>query len=145
MIPVKQKRIYYVPGLLLLSLLYLSFMLPMREYLSYRRPRTMPIVMPDIEDIERYLGKEKRKYVELHLTGNPREDEISLRFARIEIKRQIKMQDTLRGIHLTFSEECRYGTYVELVNMCNVESVASYGGCGNDFWIHASISLLIPE
>lgn len=96
----------------------------------------MPVVMPEPDHINELIRNEKRQYTKLRLSGKTAEDSISLNYGRLEISRLIEEKDTLRGIHVEFSDRCKYGTYVQLVNICNADAAASYGGYGNDFWIH---------
>jgi hypothetical protein len=140
----RPKKIYYVGGLISLCFLFPVFISALIWDIIpvYRRPKTMPYLCPDKNEFIKHpnwlgiwLPDRKVAYSDFQLTGNEKENTITLDFLRLEIKRLKENRDTSAGMHFTIANECRYGTYVKLLNMLNVYEVGNYLPSGSDVWI----------
>jgi hypothetical protein len=138
------RKLHYLMGLASLCLFYILLLAGIQYIIAHpSRPRTMPIMLIDRDDVKAHPenypfthhNRAKHKFAELKLTGNAEEDDITLKYAAMEIRRTRQLKDVIHGIHFTIGENSRYGTYVKMLNMLNIEKADCYGGLDNDMWV----------
>ncbi len=76
----------------------------------------------------------KRIYTDIFFTGNKTDDNIKLAFSKLKIKEIIQTNNVNEGIHFTFSNECTYGTFLQLLVNLRNEKATRYIPVDNELW-----------
>lgn len=95
----------------------------------------------DGKRIKKMYGWEEhppRNYLEFYMTGNDKEDQISLNKAQLAFRRMVKTQDTIFGVHITFMDNAHYWTFISVLDRLEEEHVKQYIPIGNHLWIFNS-------
>jgi hypothetical protein len=139
----KHKKLYYLPGIISLTVLPITFYFFALRELSHIDPRAIRIVWADTARMKanglaytKYKGHfpPLRNYADIVFTGNQHDDNTKLEFAQIRIREILKAGDTLNGIHFLFSDNSNYGTFVETLDRLQIEGAKYYIPLGNNLW-----------
>jgi|ERR1039458_2095951 hypothetical protein len=131
----KRKKIYYVPGIISLTILPFVFI-----YFANReiKPKTFTVLSIFLADTNlpkkypelftKYNGHfpPQRNYTEIILTGDNRNDETKLDSAQLRIREILSQKDTKRGVHFRFTDNSQYGTFVKTVDILYMERAKTF-------------------
>ena len=141
----KNRRIYYVPGVISLILLPAFGYFYLKGFI--KNERVIEIVLPikyvpniNYEHIPRFdttvlsLPENKRKYLNFQLNGNLLHDKITLDSFEIKMRTIMSRKDTINGLHLLFGDKVKYGMFVESINICSKDSFSQTLIYENNLW-----------
>jgi hypothetical protein len=141
----KLKGLYYVPGIISLTILPILFIYFAHKEISARTVGIIPIVLADTnlpkkfpDVFKDYKGTfpPKRNYVDIILTGNDKTDKIKLDFAQVKIGETLAANDSINGLHFHFSDSSKYGTFVKAIDLLRAEGAKTYMPLDNDLWFY---------
>jgi hypothetical protein len=121
MVKEKRKKIYYVSGIISLTILPILFIYFANREISSRTVGVIPIVVantnlpkkfPDLFKDYKGAFPPNRHYVDIILTGNEKTDRAKLDFAQVKIRETLAANDSINGLHFHFSGSSRYWTFV---------------------------------
>jgi hypothetical protein len=107
--------------------------------------RCMPINMPSIYhpnlpknakvfDIQSIL-EVKRNYIHFELNGNRVDDKGTLSSFRNKLLKIVEVEDTITGLHIDIRENVKYGSIIELLDICKQDTfAAAYLLQDNELW-----------
>ena len=75
---------------------------------------------------EKVLINQKRQFLDITFTGDSVEDAIKREFGHIYVRDIMNKQDTVHGIKFHFSDKSRYASFVDVLDICNMEDVKVY-------------------
>lgn len=132
--PMTKHKIYYLPGLISLSLLPLLIV----QWASQRNTpcHAIEIYMPSLKHHEvspEYINL--RNYNTLTITDNAEVNEIYFRFAEIKLREQKTTGDTFNGIHFHFEKSSHYKDLIRVINMTLKNDINQWIILGRDLWI----------
>jgi hypothetical protein len=140
----KQRRLYYVPGmisLIVLPIICYCYLIPFKKEErvievvfaeKYRPENKNSLIRFDTSFLSH--PKYRRHYLDIKLTGNPTDDKIKLDFFQLRIHDMIKEKDTVNGVHLIFVDSVKYGSFVKSLNICLIEGLLRYALFENNLW-----------
>jgi hypothetical protein len=141
----KRKKIYYVPGIISLTLIPIAFCWFAEVEIRQSTIRTIPIVWADTA----FMNKEDvvfssfnghfppiRNYTDIVITGNQLDDETKLAFAQIRIREILNAGDSVNGLHFIFGDNAKYGSFVGAVDKLRVEGAKTYMPMDNHLWFY---------
>lgn len=141
----KRKKIYYIPGIMSLTILPIAFILFTDKEIKQKRLTVLPIVLADTnlpkkfpESFKKFNGSfpPKRNYVDINLTGDNQNDKIKLDFAQIRIREILSQNDTTNGLHFKFGDSSQYWTFIKAVDILRFEKAKTYMPLDNDLWFY---------
>ena len=74
----------------------------------------------------------KRKYSEFEITNHIRSSTLYL--LKQELRKMVKKNDTINGIHIHFNGKSKYSSFVVIADMMNYERVKIYVWYDYDMW-----------
>ena len=141
----KQKKLFYVPGIISLTILPFLFIYFADKELSAKTVGVIPIVIADTnlpkkfpEVFRNFKGTfpPKRDYVDIILTGDENADKVKLDFAQVKIRETLASNDSTKGLHFHFGDSSRYGTFVKAIDILRAEGAKTYMPLDNDIWFY---------
>lgn len=141
----RRKNLYYIPGIISLTILPLLFIYFADKEINARTLGVIPIVLADTnlpkkfpEVFRDYKGTfpPKRNYIDIILTGNEKTDKIKLEFAQIKIGETLAKNDSINGLHFYFSDSSKYWTFVKAIDILRTEGAKTYMPLDNDLWFY---------
>lgn len=141
----RRKKVYYIPGMISLTILPILFIYFADREISFRTVGVIPIVVADTNLPKKYpdLFKDykgtfppNRKYVDIILTGNETTDKIKLDFAQVKIGEILTANDSTGGLHFHFSDSSEYWTFVKAVDILGATGAKTYMPLDNDLWFY---------
>lgn len=140
-IPRYRKRLYYPAGLISLILLPTLCIWFLDKNKAFNKPSAIEINWWNEEwkkhnlDEYPYMVHPERKFVDINLTENDKENKIKLAFAHLEIRRLISTNDTINAIHFHFENNAKYWTLIRALDICIIEKAKTYVPKGSDLWV----------
>jgi hypothetical protein len=135
---IKMKKIkVYIPGILSLLLLFplIMYQLLARGYLNKNYVLEVTWYSPEISDANGQKFPVERNYTTINLTGNARNDKITVAYAKLLITEMLTEFDTTKGLHLHFADTAKYESFIEVLDFCDQQQTLSYAPNNSDFWI----------
>jgi len=145
MVKEKRKKLYYIPGIISLTVLPILFIYFADIEISSRTVGIIPIVVadtnlskkfPDIFKDYKGTFPPKRNYVDIILTGDEATDKIKLDFAQVKIGETLAANDSINGLHFHFSDSSRYWTFIKAIDILRTEGAKTYMPLDNDLWFY---------
>ena len=132
---VARKNIGYVPAIISVVFFPLLFMFcagRFQEEIPF--PRIITVLWSDTNNIKETEWipliydhfPPGRKYLEIKLTGNKKDDQVKLDFSRIRIREIISSNDSINGVKFIFGDSLKYGTMVKAIDILNEENAERY-------------------
>ena len=140
-----RKKIYYVPGIISLTLLPILFIVSAQKEIKRKTFTALTVRLIDTTaynilfndpDIPKKSFLPKRNFVEINLTGENEKDNIKLDFARLRIREITSQNDSINGVHFKFGDSSKYWTYVKAFDILTSEKVERYLPINNDIWFY---------
>jgi hypothetical protein len=140
----KRKKIYYIPGIISLTLLTMAFFFFAKREIRQSNIWAIPIVWADTtfmnkQDIvfSKFKGNfpPKRNYTDIVITGSG-DDEIKQAYFQMKIREILKVNDTLSGLHFIFEDNATYGSFVQTVDILRIEGAKTYMPLENNLWFY---------
>ena len=141
---IRRKRIFYVPGIISLLFIPITFI-----YFASKQQRSLSIsIIPIFWTDASYLKKHnlftpikspfppKRNYVDIILTGNNKNDKTKLNFSQIRIKEILSTNDSINGLHFKFMGNSEYWTFIRTLDILKFEGAKTYMALDNNFWFY---------
>lgn len=139
----KSKRIYYVPGII--SLIGLPILCCTYLYFcNIKDERVLEVTIASkyekkYENLSfdtTFLSRPstKRKYIDIELNGNQKDNEVKTDFFRVLTREMYKNKDTIHGVHIIFGDGSKYGSFVKVLNNFRIDSIAVYCPFENHIW-----------
>ncbi len=141
----KRKKIYYIPGIISLTILPFLFIHFADKELKANSIAVIPIVLTDTNLPKKFPEvfkdyKEtfppKRNYTDIVLTGNLKDDGIKLEFAQIKIRKILSANDPINGVHFQFGNSSQYWTFVKAIDILRIEGAKTYMLLDKDLWFY---------
>lgn len=141
----KRQKLYYVPGILSLTIIPLLFIYFADKEISARTVGVISIVVadtnlpkkfPDVFNDYEGTFPPKRRYVDIILTGNENIDKIKLEFARVKIRETLAANDSINGLHFHFSDGSKYSTFVKSIDILRAEGAKTYMPLDYELWFY---------
>lgn len=141
----KQKNIYYIPGILSLTILPIAFIIFAKNGIKERTHIVLPIIFADTSIPNRFpeIFKKsnnnfppKRNYIDINLTGDNEKDNIKLDFAQVRIREILSQNDSIDGLHFSFRDSSQYWTFVKTIDILRFEKAKTYMPLDNDLWFY---------
>jgi hypothetical protein len=145
MVKEKGKKLYYIPGIISLTILPILFIYFADREISSRAVGVIPIVVADTnlpkkfpDVFKDYQGTfpPKRNYIDIILTGNDKTDKVKLDFARVRIGETLAANDSVNGLHFHFSDSSKYWTFVKAIDILRAEGAKTYMPLDNNLWFY---------
>lgn len=134
-------RIYYSAGLISLVLLPILCLCYLNNRKAFRKERVMEINWWS-DNVYKYTNYKipyfihpERKFIDINLTANDKENKIKLDFAQLEIRQMVSTKDTINAVHFYFADNAKYWTLIRAFDICNIEKAKMYVPKGNDVWV----------
>jgi len=144
----KLQKLYYVPGiisLIVLPIIYYYYFLPIIkkeeriiqvEFLSsVKNSHNYPESSMKNDTTLLSLPRLRRNYLDIQIGGNETQNKLKLDLFRFKIREIINNRDTANGVHLKFLENCKYGAFVESLNICEEEGAIRMALFENNLWV----------
>ena len=136
----KNRKIYYVPGII--SLFFIPLLLFYFTYKLVKSSNKYSIAMNWV-DIERFkenpeiLGKfpPERKFIKFLITGDKTQDRKKLACSQIIIKDIVSRSDTTIGVHFQFGANAQYWSFIKAIDICRTENIKCYMPYENNLWV----------
>lgn len=135
------KKLFYTSGLISLLLLPILCVLYLQKTKVFERLYAIELNTwtPALSECwirggYDYYIHPHRNYININLTGNEKEDKTKLDFIQLQMRDLLKNKDTVSGIHIVFSNQSKYWTLIETLNICLKEKARTYVLVGSDFW-----------
>jgi hypothetical protein len=141
----RHKRIYYIPGVISLAIIPITFILFANRAIKQKASTVLSIVFGDTsfpkkfpQAFKRYNGNfpPKRDYIDINLTGDNQTDKIKLDFAQIRIREMLTQNDSINGLHFKFEQSAQYWTFIKAVDILELENASTYMAMNNDLWFY---------
>jgi hypothetical protein len=141
----KRNKVYYVPGIISLTILPVAFTMFANKEIKQRTVSVLPIVFantnlpkkfPEFFKDFNYSLPPKRNYLNINLTGNQQHDNIKLDFAQIRIREILSQNDSVNGVHFKFGDSSQYWSFVRTVDILRFEKAKTYLPLDNDLWFY---------
>ena len=135
-----RKKIYYIPGIISLTILPIIFCF--YNY-SYQRTNIKTVIKsffwnPELPKKYPEIFKEeyppKRNYEDIYLTGENESDKIKLAFSQIRVREILKYNDSTKGVHYHFGDSSEYWTFIKTLDIFQIEQAKTYMIYENDIW-----------
>lgn len=139
------KRIYFIPGIISLTILPFLFIRFASKELRVRSIGVITLFSADTnlpkkypEAFEEYKGAfpPKRNYTDIILTGNAEDDSVKLGFAQIRIREILSANDSINALHFQFNDNSQYWTFVKAVDILRNEGAKTYMYLDKDVWFY---------
>lgn len=137
-----KRRLYYPAGLISLVLLpalcigYLFLNHVFDKFVVFEvnwwNPQEYGQYVPD--NFVKEANPDKHFY-DVNLTGDNQADKVKLKHAQKAIHELVQSQDTSTIVHFHFSKTARYWTFVEALDICQIEKAMFYIPYKNDLWV----------
>ena len=132
----------WLPVVTIIILLFVfSYYLPGYLAIKPLRIRTVDVIL-FTGRLKEYFQKahpisyeKMRRYQEIHLTGNKSTDSIKFEFARLRIREIVQQQDTIYGIHFSFSDNTRYSEFIRALDLLRIERSECYIVDKGEIWM----------
>lgn len=141
----KREKLYYVPGIISLTILPFLFVYFADKEIRARTLGVIPIVVADTSLPKRFpdVFKDyestfppKRNYVNIAFTGNEMTDKVKLDFSQVNINEILASNDSTNGLHFHFGESSRYWAFVKAIDILKTEGANTYMPLDNDLWFY---------
>jgi hypothetical protein len=141
----KQRKIYYIPGIISSTILPIAFIILASREIKERTLSGLPIVLADTNLPKRFpeIFKNfknnfppKRNYLDINLTGDNQNDKIKLDFAQIRVREILLQNDTANGLRFKFGNSSQYWTFVNAIDILRFEKAKTYMPLDNDLWFY---------
>lgn len=144
----KSRRIYYVPGMI--SLIFLPILCVWYLEKNKKIERCIEISYASkydkISDYHRFdtsslsLPENKRVYTDIYLSGDESRNQIVFNSLTEKLDSILKNKNRKTGIHISFSDECSYNSYVrslDIIESCFKMHSAYHTYCPyqNNIWV----------
>ena len=142
---VKREKIYYIPGIISLTILPFLFIHFADRELKEKSVGVIPLVLADTnlpkkfpQAFKDYKGTfpPKRNYIDITFTGNETDDRIKLDFAQIKVREILSANDPANGLHFHFGDNSRYWTFVKAIDILKTAGAKTYMPLDNDLWFY---------
>lgn len=138
------KKLFYVPGLLSLVLLFPLCYHALLSQGAFKKETIIEIVYwnPEVKFYNSYYGDDpykpqpKRNYYSFNLTGNEEVDKRTLITAQNKIRNLHLSNDTLNGVHFHFHKSAKYWVYIKVLDIFLQENVKIFLPFRNDIWVY---------
>ena len=132
----KNRRLFYVPGLISLSLFLPLTLSHLEQSNASRKSHALEVnwYSPEHAGPNDLPFPPVRQYHELTMTGC-KDDNTKLAFAQIAIREMLSMNDTVNGLKIHFTDTARYESFVQALDICNREDALTYAPYESDLWI----------
>jgi hypothetical protein len=88
-----------------------------------------PKLLPEVR-----RRRENKSFAKIHLTGEA-SDQIKLQFLQIVVRKLIHQSDTTQGFEISLGDAVKFGSFVRLFEICEVEGVSGFVYFDDQFWI----------
>ena len=135
---IKQKKIYYIPGIISLTILPILFYFYNDKYQKASNQTVIQLFVWDPNLPKKYPGiftdeyPPKRKYEEIFLTGDNTSDKIKLDFSQIRVREILTQNDSINGVHFYFGENAQYRKFIKALDIFKMEQAKNYMVYEND-------------
>ena len=138
-----RKKIYYVPGIISLTLLPILFIISAQKEIKSKTLTVLTVRLIDTIAYKSFFSCSydsktsflpKRNFVEINLTGENEKDNTKLDFARLRIREITSQNDSVNGIHFKFEDSTQYWAYVKAFDILTSEKAKRYLPINNDIW-----------
>lgn len=145
MVRPKRNRIYYVPGLISLTLLPILFIIEAQKEVNNKPIHSLTVRLLDttaINDLSNEVATPKinflpnRNFIEINLTGENETNKIKLGFAQLRIGEITFQNDTVNGLHFKFNDSSKYWAYVKAIDILTTEKAKRYLAINDDIWFY---------
>lgn len=140
-----RKKIYYIPGLISLTVLPILFISFAQKDLRNKSLQVLTVFQIDTTKLNNLLqGTDlpkssflpKRNFIEINIDGNNENDKMKLDFARIRIREIVSNNDDINGIHFRFGDSSQYWSFVKAIDILASENAKRYLTINNDIWVY---------
>jgi len=127
----KIRKIYYIPGMITLIFAPIFFVAKLNKSVAETREYCIETIFKG-EDDTIYNGCKDlkipatRKYWNIELTGNKKDDSLTLLFAENFAKGLEQSIDTINGIKIILKNGIKYKTFIEALNCCLKSKISNY-------------------
>lgn len=141
----KQRKIYYVPGMI--SLIFLPLLCVCYLENNKTIERCVEITSPERYQPNRNDGElhfdttllsrteYKRKYIDFELNGDVLNDKQTIDLFNSKLLEITKKEDTITGIHINIKDGSKYQSMIEIIDICKKDSFRpKYAFYDNEFW-----------
>ncbi len=140
---IKRKQLRYVPGMISLLAVPLLFV-----FFTWKRLAEMPHYHTmevnwynkTYFDKYKFLGRgfkiPSRKFLDITLTGNIDSDKVRIAFGELYIHELYANEDSVHGIDFHFGPCSKYGEFVEVLDMLNINCVRIYAPSDNGIKVY---------
>jgi hypothetical protein len=141
----KRKKIYYIPGIISLIIIPITFLLFANREIKQKTLTVLPIVFTDTnfpkrfpEAFKKFNGNfpPKRNYIDISFNGDNQKNKIKLDFAQVRIREILSQNDSTNGLHFKFGESSQYWTFIKVVDILRFEDAKTYMAIDNDIWFY---------
>lgn len=135
-------QIFYPIGFISLVLLPIMCLWFLNKNRVFRKETMISISMPneywEKENLKEYNFKlhPERKFTEINITGNEKEDIIKFSFAELEIRELVKTHDIIKGVKFHFDDTAKYWSLIRAIDICDEEGAKIYVLKGSDLWVY---------
>lgn len=131
----KKRKLFLLPGLAA-SVLLMIFMWNFL-YVNHFRKLTLIIVPEKFPDwLPPIPYTTFRNYHNIHYTGKDLQDNIKLEYARIRIAEIIQQNDTINGLHFTFSDSAKVNIFIHTLDVLKQENAQRYAIDRGEIWFY---------
>ena len=136
-----KRRLYYPAGLISLVLLpalcigYLFLNHKFDQYVTLEVNWWNPQKTQNFPDNFSKENHPYKHYQDINLTGDNQADKLKMEQAQKAIHELMQSQDNANIVHFHFSKTARYWTFVEALDICQIEKAMFYIPYKNDLWV----------
>ena len=134
-------RKFYFPGLISLIFLPALCLWFISTNKTYEKLYALDVVFwsPSLKIIfpesYRHGSHPPRKYLEIDLIGNDKEDKVKLDFAQIQIRDLVATNDVKNGVHFQFGNKSKYWEFIRALDICKIANARTFVADGDNIWV----------
>jgi hypothetical protein len=138
---IERRKIYYIPGLISLTLLFFICYFYLNKHIVDERVIRVNSMIPynkssnnhsfDTSIFSKYPYK--RNFHDIIFTGK-KDDIVKLEYYRIRMKEIYSNKDTVNGIHLIFGDSSKYELLVKVLDYSAIDSITFLSFYTNNIW-----------
>lgn len=133
-----KRSVYYVPGLLSLSLALPLFMFLLYHWSFFKKERVLEVTWCDPKITAFYNQKllPERNFYTIKISGDKSNDEVKIKYAEILISEIAQSLDTVNGVRVHFADNSHYDYFVRVLRICQRNAALTHVPWGNNIWIY---------
>ena len=138
----KTSHLYYIPGIISLTILPFLFYYYGSSFKKVLNQGAIQVFWYDPELSKKHpeifsgTYPPERKYIDISLTGNRHEDSIKLNFSQVRLREILISNDSVNGIHYQFGDSAQYWSVVRVLDICQIEQARTYMPYENNLWVY---------